>query len=128
MQAPDKEFLDKMLASMKVNAKVWVEWDDEYILGKGANRLLQELKNSNSLKKAASKCKYSYKYAWNLLQRIKNRTGESAVNTKKGGKGGGGEVTLTWWGEKLLEINEIIVREKDTMVQRTQKLVMDLLK
>ncbi|MHA1732461.1 MAG: winged helix-turn-helix domain-containing protein [Promethearchaeota archaeon] len=113
MQGQIPPELEELLSGvLDVKVKVWLEWDGAYILGKGMNLLLEEIKNTSSLKQAASRAKYSYKYAWNLLQRIKDRTGYPAVVTKKGGKGGGGTVELTPWGEKLLSINEVLVSEK----------------
>ncbi|MEJ2249593.1 MAG: molybdenum transporter, partial [Candidatus Lokiarchaeota archaeon] len=88
-----------------IGIKYWLEFDNKSILGSGWANLLKHIdENQNgSLSQAAEQCKYSYKYAWNILKRIENRTGRSPVITRKGGTGGGGYVKLNKWGKHLLE-------------------------
>ena len=85
--------------------KCWLKFDKKSILGSGWAKLLECLDKDeeNSLTNAAKQCNYSYKYAWNILKRIEQRTGMSPVETGKGGRGGGGYVKLNDWGKFLLE-------------------------
>lgn len=97
--------------------KLWLEFDNKSILGSGWAKLLENIVDNKegSLTQAAKECGYSYKYAWNILKRIENRTGKSPVITTKGGKGGGGGIQLTEWGrlllntyiEKLTQLNKL---------------------
>ncbi|MEX2682360.1 MAG: winged helix-turn-helix domain-containing protein [Candidatus Sigynarchaeota archaeon] len=64
---------------------------------------MSAIKETRSLTAAAEKLGYSYKYAWDRTQKLKDRLGEPAVETRKGGKGGGGAVSLTPTGELVLQ-------------------------
>jgi molybdate transport repressor ModE-like protein len=64
---------------------------------------LSAIKETRSLTIAANKVGYSYKYAWDRTQKMKERLGEPAVETHKGGKGGGGEMILSPAGEQMLQ-------------------------
>lgn len=107
---------------LRVNFRVWIELDKElpekqggkkrgrrketsrFICGKGVTRLLTAIDNTHSLTKAAKKVGYSYKYAWDRTQKLKERLGENAVEARKGGSGGGGEMILSDQGKKILEM------------------------
>ncbi|MHA1368833.1 MAG: winged helix-turn-helix domain-containing protein [Promethearchaeota archaeon] len=113
---------------MSVHYRIWVEVSDpglkkdknvergkshrkrketsKFICGKGVAKLLRAIKKFKSLTKAAKSVGYSYKYAWDRTQKIKQRLGEPAVESRKGGKGGGGEMHLTPIGEKVLALYE----------------------
>ncbi|NMC07911.1 MAG: LysR family transcriptional regulator [Candidatus Lokiarchaeota archaeon] len=107
------------MKSLRVKYRIWVELDEArketppaagrrkketqgFIVGLGVARLLSAIKETRSLTLAAKKIGYSYKYAWDRTQKIKERLGEPAVETEKGGKGGGGHMTLTTAGDKIL--------------------------
>jgi len=89
---------------INIKYKLWLEKDGENILGKGGAQLLGIINETHDLGKAAKKMNCSYKYAWNLLQKIKQRYKESPVITFKGGEGGGGGVKLSDLGKYLLKI------------------------
>ena len=89
---------------IKINYKLWLEKNGENILGKGGAKLLEFINKTNNLVKASKEMKCSYKYAWNILQKIKDRYNESPVITHKGGKGGGGGIELSTIGKRLLRI------------------------
>ncbi|MBY9006827.1 MAG: hypothetical protein KGD63_08720 [Candidatus Lokiarchaeota archaeon] len=108
--------------------KFWLQVEGNSILGKGWARLLESISNDQikSLSKAAEKCNYSYKYAWNILKRIEKRTGMSPVITHKGGTGGGGTVELNEWGNFLLMVYNSMLEEvnnlKKNLEQKIKKL------
>lgn len=106
MTALDPAALAEIQAKLRANNKIWLEWEEKNVIGKGVARLLAEIRDTQSLKDAASRCKYSYKYAWNILRRIRKRTGLDPVETHKGGRGGGGQAKLTPWGTLLLQVYE----------------------
>ncbi|TXT59008.1 MAG: ModE family transcriptional regulator [Promethearchaeota archaeon] len=101
--------------------KIWLTFEGKSILGAGWAKLLETInkKEVSSLTEAAKECGYSYKYAWNILKRIENRTGISPVITSKGGKGGGGSVRLSEWGDylrkKFKHLNEEIKDVKERL-------------
>ena len=75
------------------------------ILGKGGAALLEQIKKHKNLGVAAKELGYSYKYAWNILKKIKEKSGgNEAVVTHKGGTGGGGGMDVTEFGENLIII------------------------
>ncbi|MFX0005323.1 MAG: winged helix-turn-helix domain-containing protein [Promethearchaeota archaeon] len=104
--------IEELKSKVGFGVKLWLKFDNKNILGSGWAELLDKIKKNDggSLTQAAKECThkkkegYSYKYAWNILKRIENRTGMSPVITGKGGRGGGGWVKLNEWGEYLLKI------------------------
>ncbi|MHA1784826.1 MAG: TOBE domain-containing protein [Candidatus Helarchaeota archaeon] len=89
---------------LSLNYKIWLEKKSKNILGKGGAALLEQIKKHKNLGIAAKELGYSYKYAWNILKKIKEKTGKNPVKTHKGGTGGGGGIEITSFGEKLINI------------------------
>jgi molybdate transport system regulatory protein len=130
-----------MMKPLRVRYRIWIELDEPkkedgesrgrrkkdtrgFIAGMGVARLLTAIKATRSLTIAAEQLGYSYKYAWDRTQKIKERLGELAVDAHKGGKGGGGEMILTDTGEKILQMyddyNEFLskcLEHKDAIMQ-----------
>ena len=107
MESPPN--IEDLKAKIGFGIKFWLEFNDGErfnILGSGWAKLLDciERNQDGSLTQAAKECNYSYKYAWNILKRIEERTGAPVVKTGKGGKGGGGWIKLNEWGELLLNL------------------------
>jgi molybdate transport repressor ModE-like protein len=109
----------KLKSKIGLGVKVWLEFNNgepRNILGSGWAKLLNKINMGNknekySLTSAAEDCGYSYKYAWNILKRIEQRTGLSPVETGKGGPGGGGWVKLNEWGLLLLNTYNKVFEE-----------------
>ncbi len=117
--------MESLKSKVGFGIKVWLEFENKSILGSGWAQLLEYLDKDEetSLTHAAKECNYSYKYAWNILKRIEERTGMSPVETGKGGRGGGGYVKLNEWGKFLLETflelkSEILQLEQKIKTQR----------
>jgi len=113
--------IEELKSKLRYGVKIWLEFQgeekNENILGSGWARLLDIISKTDhcSLTYAAQECKYSYKYAWNILKRIEERTGLSPVITSKGGKGGGGSIKLSEWGLHLLNTyNKISAKLENT--------------
>jgi molybdate transport system regulatory protein len=87
----------------KPSGKIWIEHQGKPILGKGGAEILKEIEAQQSLTKAAEKLGMSYRYVWNYVQKIHKALGETAVETYKGGKTGGGGARLTAVGKALLD-------------------------
>ncbi len=117
--------IDKLKSKLSFRIKLWLEFEDQSILGKGWANLLKNIDRNKdcSLTQAAKECNYSYKYAWNILKRIEKRTGMAVVITGKGGSGGGGWVKLNEWGSYILqkyndyskELNNIALNLEETV-------------
>ena len=122
---PTEPNLDVLKSKLKVGLKIWMKFDNNNVLGSGWAELLENIEKNKtgSLTQAAKACTrkkkqgYSYKYAWNILDRIKTRTGYSPVETGKGGPGGGGWVRLNEWGKYLLKT----FRELEIKTQEIEK-------
>jgi molybdate transport system regulatory protein len=90
---------------IRIKYKIWLQKKTgEDVFGKGGAALLQAIDQHHDLGKATKNLKCSYKYAWNILQKIKDRYGENPVITHRGGLGGGGGIELSDFGRKLLRL------------------------
>ena len=110
--------IEELKSRLNIGVKLWLEFENsegehKNILGSGWAKLLVciDQNKDGSLTQAANECNYSYKYAWNILKRIEERTGAPVATTGKGGRGGGGWVKLNDWGKTLLEIHKKLDNE-----------------
>ena len=74
----------------KPTAKIWLEYKEEPLLGKGGAEILEGIKKEKSISKAAKTIGMSYRYVWNYLAETEKALGEPVVRRFKGGTGGGG--------------------------------------
>jgi len=86
----------------KLSCKVWLEYKDKPVIGKGGAEILGAIERENSISKASETLGMSYRYVWNYLQDIQKALEEPIVETFKGGKSGGGGATLNHLGRSLL--------------------------
>lgn len=91
----------------KIKSRIWIEADDNVLLGEGRVRLLNEIDKTGSLSKAAKSLKISYKKAWTLIDAVNKSAKKPVTTTSIGGKGGGG-AALTPYGKKLISVFEEI--------------------
>ena len=93
-----------MLANKKhkLSCKVWIEYNNKPLIGKGGAEILEAVDKENSISKAAETLGMSYRYVWNYLQDIHKTLEQPIVETYKGGKAGGGGAKLTDYGRSLL--------------------------
>ncbi len=69
--------------------KLWFEIDGKYIFGEGTCKILEKIKEKDSLSAAAQSSSMSYRYAWGLVKNVEKRLGKPIVKTKRGGRQGG---------------------------------------
>jgi molybdate transport system regulatory protein len=86
----------------KLSCKVWIEYKEKPLIGKGGAEILEAIDKENSISKAAETLGMSYRYVWNYLHDIQETLEEPIVETFKGGKSGGGGARLTDLGRSLL--------------------------
>ena len=92
----------------KLSSKVWLEYNDKPLIGKGGAEILEAIDKENSISKASANLGMSYRYVWNYLHDIQETLEEPIVETFKGGKHGGGGAKLTDLGRSLLaEYNQV---------------------
>ncbi|MBY8985645.1 MAG: ModE family transcriptional regulator [Candidatus Lokiarchaeota archaeon] len=117
--------IENLKSKLSFGIKFWLKFDGKSIIGKGWAKLLESIDTNKdrSLTQAAKECEYSYKYAWNILKRIEQRTGKAVVITGKGGPGGGGWVKLNEWGRYLLQKYNDYSKELDRIEQNLEETV-----
>ncbi|MFX1384976.1 MAG: winged helix-turn-helix domain-containing protein [Promethearchaeota archaeon] len=116
---------DELKSKIKLGVKFWLEFDNKKLGGSGWTKLLENIdKNDGGSLTQALDIKpkaYSYKYAWNILKRIEERTGMSPVITGKGGRGGGGWIRLNDWGKYLLKRYKDYEKELNNLLNKIEK-------
>ena len=93
--------------------------------GPGKAELLALIRDTGSISAAARRMGMSYRRAWTLLEAVNGLTGEPAVQTERGGPGGGG-AKLTPRGEALLQAYEHLRRALDATAAPTLKALAEL--
>lgn len=81
-------------------------------LSHGKAELLELIRETGSIRQAAAKMDMSYRRAWLLVDELNHMFREPSIETKQGGKSGGG-AALTAFGEELLK--RFRAMEKQTM-------------
>ena len=125
----DDPNIERLKSKIGFGIKFWLEFQDEgreNILGSGWANLLESIDETDestpkSLTKAAKECGYSYKYAWNIINKIKKRSGKSPIEANKGGPGGGGWVKLNEWGRYLLKTYNNLLAELEGIEKKLEK-------
>jgi molybdate transport system regulatory protein len=87
---------------MAIQAKVTLTDQDAAAVGRGRIRLLQAVAREGSIAAGAKAVGLSYKAAWDGLEAMANLFGRPLLDTRKGGRAGGG-ARLTLAGVKVIE-------------------------
>jgi len=106
--------------SMEIKAKFWVENKGEVVLGGGKTALLLAVDRFGSIQRAADEFGMSYRHAWGAIRRIEKRAGFKIVNTKLGGKEGGG-ARLTPRGKVFVDRMDVLLNDLHNVVEQTFK-------
>jgi len=88
-------------SSFKLNGRIWMEIDNDKVLGHGRVELLERIHASGSIRQAALQMKMSYKQAWDLVNHMNDGFRQPLVVSKRGGKGGG-VALLTPFGLEII--------------------------
>ncbi|WP_298496244.1 LysR family transcriptional regulator [uncultured Algibacter sp.] len=93
----------------KIKSRIWIESENNVLLGEGRVHLLKAIQETGSLSKAAKTLNISYKKAWQMLDSVNKSAKKPVTINSIGGKGGGG-AELTEYGKSLVmafdEINK----------------------
>ncbi|WP_298238120.1 LysR family transcriptional regulator [uncultured Algibacter sp.] len=95
--------------SYKIKSRIWIESEDNVLLGEGRVHLLKAINKTGSLSKAAKSLNISYKKAWQLLDSVNKSAKKPVTINSIGGKGGGG-AELTDYGKSLVQAFDEINR------------------
>ncbi len=82
--------------------KLWVEADGQLVMSDYRLRLLTLVSETGSLAQAAQRLNLSYRRAWGKVKELEQNIGASLVASEVGGAGGG-QTTLTPYGEALVK-------------------------
>ncbi|PAF41570.1 LysR family transcriptional regulator [Helicobacter sp. 11S03491-1] len=88
---------------MDICLRFWIKEENKNFLGKGRVELLEHIKASGSISKAAKTMKMSYKAAWDSIDSMNHLIQGNIVESISGGKGGGGTI-VTPQGEKAIVV------------------------
>jgi molybdate transport system regulatory protein len=102
---------------MEIRAKFWIENKGEVVLGGGKTALLQAVDRLGSIQQAADEFGMSYRHAWGAIRRIEKRAGFKIVDTKLGGKEGGG-ARLTQQGKVFVDRVDLVLSDLQIMVEK----------
>ncbi|WP_396600844.1 winged helix-turn-helix domain-containing protein [Algibacter sp. R77976] len=93
----------------KIKSRIWIESENNVLLGEGRVHLLKAIQETGALSKAAKSLNISYKKAWQMLDSVNKSAKKPVTINSIGGKGGGG-AELTEYGKSLVmafdEINK----------------------
>lgn len=81
----------------------WVQEEKGHFLGRGRVQLLENIKKTGSITKAARAMEMSYRQAWQMIEDMNARATKPLVQKILGGKGGGGAV-ITEAGENAIHL------------------------
>lgn len=111
--------------SYKIKSRIWIESEDNVLLGEGRVHLLKAIQEMGSLSKAAKSLNISYKKAWQLLDSVNKSAKKPVTINSIGGKGGGG-AELTEYGKSLViafdEINKNCWAFLDKQLEKIKQL------
>lgn len=102
---------------MEIKAKFWIENNGEVVLGGGKTALLMAVDRLGSIQRAADEFKMSYRHAWGVIRKIEQRAGFKIVETKLGGKDGGG-AQLTPKGKAFIEKADSLLKDLQAIVEK----------
>lgn len=87
---------------MEISLRLSVKHNGEHVYGDGRQAILIAVEQLGSLGKAAASLNMSYRAAWGKIKTTEQRLGFKLLESKIGGKGGGGAV-LTAEAKDLVE-------------------------
>lgn len=102
--------------SLRLGYKIWLEKENK-VFGPGPARILKLVDEYGSLHRAAEEMGMSYSQAWNLVNTLEGRLGFALLESRTGGRDGGGS-TLTVRGEELLNRFRNFEREADECLNK----------
>ena len=95
-----------------------IDFGEHSSVGPGKIRLLEAIRDSGSLSKAARNIGMSYRRAWLLVESLRHSFREPVTVASKGGKAGGG-MLVTEFGEALIKNYRELERDFATLTARS---------
>ena len=104
------------MAHKIASAKFRIYFGEEIAIGPGKADLLEAIRASGSISKAARELGMSYKRAWNLADTMNRCFRKPLIDTATGGGGGGG-ARLTPFGEQVLSHFRSMEKRTDAAIR-----------
>lgn len=82
--------MQKSHNGFQIRSKLWIESEGQPVFGRGRMILLKAIDRYGSINQAACEINISYRKAWSYIKAMEKRIGIKLVNTRAGGKNGGG--------------------------------------
>jgi molybdate transport system regulatory protein len=102
---------------MEIRSKFWIENRGEVVLGSGKAALLLAVDRLGSIQRAADEFGMSYRHAWGVIRKMEQRAGFKIVETKLGGRKGGG-ARLTPKGRGFVEKTDSLLKDLQAIVEK----------
>lgn len=103
---------------MKLSAKLFIEKDDDYILGPGRVELLRAVAELGSLRQAAQKFGMSYRWAWGRINDSEKALGVTLLAQDGSGKAKvlspEAKELLSWFTTLESDLTEVMARGEAT--------------
>ncbi len=93
------------MQTLKIKGNIWIENNKGHLIGPGRKKLLELIKETGSIRKAAKSMNMSYRHAWEMINNMNKVSSKPIVEKYIGGSNGGG-TRLTKDGIKLIETYE----------------------
>lgn len=100
------------MPEFQIECRIWINSNNESLLGKGRIDLLKNIEQLGSISKAAKKMDMSYKKAWNLVNSMNSNFIKPLVLGSVGGANGGGSC-LSKTGKHLIQIYDSIIKSNN---------------
>lgn len=101
----------------ELRVRCWIDIDGERFFGPGRAELLQHIRETGSISKAAKAMGMSYKKAWAMVEGLNGQARKPYVVARKGGQEGGG-TELTRNGIAMLAAYEKLNDKLHNLVKR----------
>ncbi len=97
--------------------RVWVKLGSNLTVDPQTLELLRLINEHRSISRAAEAMSISFRHAWNLIDKLENKLGEKVLLRSRGGKGGGGLVTLSKRGSEIVKEYQRVAKGVRGMVK-----------
>jgi molybdate transport system regulatory protein len=89
------------MKNLIIKGHLSIENSKGHLMGSGKKELLEKIKETGSIKAAATEMKISYRHAWEMIKKMNSISEAPLVIKNTGGSSGGGSV-VTKEGEVLI--------------------------
>lgn len=93
--------LDQHLAP---RLKVWLNWDGAFLMGPNYLRFLAAVDERGTIRAGGQAVGWSYRTCLNRLRKMEKVLGRPVLQTRRGGRSGGGSARLTPEAHRLVRI------------------------